>query len=115
MKGRIVTLTADVATETVRGWELLHGRDLRVDAGAVVILIGSNGSGRTTLLELLAGLAHSTSGTVQTLGIPLEEDDRAACLRRIGTVIGTRTPVTRSPPWLGRQRGRRRLFLWGDP
>jgi branched-chain amino acid transport system ATP-binding protein len=44
--------------------EALHGVDLEFPAGAVTALVGRNGSGRTTLLNTLAGLVRPTFGTV---------------------------------------------------
>ena len=46
----------------------LDGIDLDVPAGAIYGLVGPNGSGKTTALEILAGLRHPTSGTVE-LGV----------------------------------------------
>ncbi|WP_406287763.1 ABC transporter ATP-binding protein [Embleya sp. NBC_00896] len=44
--------------------EALHGVDLDFPAGAVTALVGRNGSGRTTLLDTLAGLVRPTAGLV---------------------------------------------------
>ena len=42
--------------------------DLRVGKGESVALIGTNGSGKSTALRLLAGIYKPTSGSVQTFG-----------------------------------------------
>ena len=47
---------------------VLHGIDLEVRAGAVVALHGANGTGKTTLLRLLAGLDRPRAGTVELHG-----------------------------------------------
>lgn len=47
----------------------LDGIDLDVPAGAIYGLVGPNGSGKTTMLEVLAGLRHPSAGTVE-LGVP---------------------------------------------
>lgn len=44
--------------------EALHGIDLRVPAGALTVLTGRNGSGRTTALRALAGTVPLSSGRV---------------------------------------------------
>ncbi|MFD7325156.1 ATP-binding cassette domain-containing protein [Streptomyces sp. NPDC059875] len=44
--------------------EALHGLDLPVPAAAVTVLVGRNGSGRTTALRALAGTVPLASGTV---------------------------------------------------
>lgn len=42
--------------------------DLAVSAGDVVALVGRSGTGKTTILRLIAGLLAPTSGTVRLLG-----------------------------------------------
>lgn len=44
--------------------EALHGIDLAAPAGAVTVLLGRNGSGRTTALHALAGTIPLTGGAV---------------------------------------------------
>ena len=44
--------------------QVLHGLDLRVDAGQLVTLIGSNGAGKTTTLRALSGMIRPESGKI---------------------------------------------------
>jgi ABC-type polysaccharide/polyol phosphate transport system ATPase subunit len=46
----------------------LQGFDFRVDRGEAVALIGSNGSGKSTALRLIAGIYRPSSGTILTWG-----------------------------------------------
>lgn len=48
--------------------EVLHGIDLRVDAGEIVTLIGSNGAGKTTTLKSIMALARVQAGQISLLG-----------------------------------------------
>jgi branched-chain amino acid transport system ATP-binding protein len=46
------------------GAEVLHGVNLRVDAGAFVAVIGANTAGKSTLLRAISGLLPRTSGEI---------------------------------------------------
>jgi NitT/TauT family transport system ATP-binding protein len=46
----------------------LDGLDLTVETGSFVCLVGASGCGKTTLLNIVAGLDAPTSGTVQIEG-----------------------------------------------
>ncbi len=61
----------------------LAGVDLTVDHGEIVLLQGSNGAGKTSLLRLCAGLMPLASGSAVVLGYDLA-DDRVAVRRQVG-------------------------------
>jgi branched-chain amino acid transport system ATP-binding protein len=48
--------------------EVLHGVDLTVPAGAVVVLLGPNGGGKSTTLRVCCGLHPITSGELRVAG-----------------------------------------------
>lgn len=48
--------------------EILHGIDLEVRQGEIMVIMGGSGSGKSTLLNTLLGLLHPTSGYVRILG-----------------------------------------------
>lgn len=48
--------------------EVLHGVDLRVDAGEIVTVVGANGAGKTTLLRCLSGTQPVTAGAITFRG-----------------------------------------------
>ncbi|KHL15139.1 branched-chain amino acid transport system ATP-binding protein [Mumia flava] len=50
--------------------DVLHGIDLDVDAGEVVVVLGANGAGKTTTMRALAGLI-GRRGTIELDGSPL--------------------------------------------
>ncbi len=60
--------------------EVVHGVSLSVPAGSVVALLGPNGGGKTTILNVCAGVLSPTSGEVRFEGepvTPVSADGRA--------------------------------------
>ena len=64
----------------------VDGLDLRVRRGEVYGFLGPNGSGKTTTLRMLVGLARPTAGTALVLGAP---PGAPSGLGRIGAMIET--------------------------
>jgi sn-glycerol 3-phosphate transport system ATP-binding protein len=59
--------------------QVLHGVDLAVDEGEMIVIVGASGCGKSTLLRIVAGLETATSGRVLIGGqdvTPLEPADR---------------------------------------
>jgi phospholipid/cholesterol/gamma-HCH transport system ATP-binding protein len=53
--------------------EILHGVDMTVNRGEIMVIMGGSGSGKTTLLRHLLGLEKATSGSIKLLGQELTE------------------------------------------
>ena len=64
----------------------VNGVDLRVPSGAVFGFLGPNGSGKTTTIRLLLGLASATSGEIEVLGRRMP-DDLATVLPEVGALV----------------------------
>lgn len=83
----------------VRGLSRLpwfQGRDLDIEAGAVVVASGPTGSGKTLLLRAIADLDAADAGTVRLDGTPREAMEPRAWRRRVLYVhqAGVRLPGT---------------------
>lgn len=73
-------LVAAALTKDYGDLVALDALDLTVDAGELVVLVGHNGSGKTTFLRMAAGLLEPSSGTVTVSGHPAGSlHARAAC------------------------------------
>jgi ATP-binding cassette subfamily B protein len=66
--------------------QVLHDLNVRVDQGETLAIIGSTGSGKTALLNLIARLFDVTSGQVLIGGVDVREIDRSLLERLIGFV-----------------------------
>ncbi|MFI6498245.1 ABC transporter ATP-binding protein [Nonomuraea typhae] len=64
----------------------LDGVSLTARRGQTIALVGENGSGKTSLATLLAGLRVPTSGAVTWDGLPLHRAERADVWRHVALV-----------------------------
>lgn len=65
---------------------VLSGLDLVIAAGRSIALVGANGSGKTTVADVLLGLLVPQSGCVAVDGVALEAADLPAWQRRVACV-----------------------------
>jgi ATP-binding cassette subfamily B multidrug efflux pump len=65
---------------------VLHDLNFRVEAGQTLAIIGSTGSGKTALLNLIARLFDATNGQVLISGIDVRDLDQRLVERLIGFV-----------------------------
>ncbi|WP_263860744.1 cytochrome c biogenesis heme-transporting ATPase CcmA [Pseudomonas protegens] len=86
-----------VALACERDWRMLFEHlELRLTGGDMVQISGPNGSGKTSLLRLLAGLMQPTSGQVLLNGQPLhaQRAELARNLLWIGHAAGIKDVLT---------------------
>ncbi len=86
--------------------DVLRGVDLEVGQGQVVSLMGANGTGKTTLLRLAAGVLLPDAGRVWAVG-----GDPAKSIS-VRSSIGFLSSSERSFYW--RLTARRNLLFWGS-
>ena len=60
--------------------------DLRVPRGSIFGFLGPNGSGKTTTIRMLLGLAEPTSGSISVLGYSIPDDVKSA-LPKVGALV----------------------------
>ena len=65
---------------------VLHDLNLRVPAGTSLAIVGPTGSGKSTLVSLIARIYDADPGTVLIDGRPIAESSVASCASSIGFV-----------------------------
>ena len=69
-------IVAKDVVQVVNKKTVLEGINLQVGQGEALGIFGTRGTGKTTLLHLLAGLDRFKSGTVEILGFDVRKSDR---------------------------------------
>lgn len=70
---------------------LFEGLDLCIDPGEIVGIRGSDGSGKSSLVQIIMGIVRPDSGAVLFDGVPLSEIDLRSLRSQIG-VVSERAP-----------------------
>jgi ABC-2 type transport system ATP-binding protein len=82
-----LAIASTALTKRFRGGQLaVDSVDLAVPRGAVYGFLGPNGSGKTTTIRMLLGLAYPTSGSAEVLGTPVP-DGAVRVLSRVGSLV----------------------------
>ena len=101
--GEVVVRTIALAKTHGRGaraTHVFHDLSLALESGRLSAITGPSGTGKSTLLHLLAGLDEPTSGEVEVLGKPLSALDAAGRARLRRSTIGLVTQGTDLVPFL---------------
>lgn len=61
--------------------------DIEIKRGEIVFLIGNNGSGKTTFMNVIAGLLDLKEGCIEVDGVALKPEDMAAYRSRISAIF----------------------------
>jgi branched-chain amino acid transport system ATP-binding protein len=62
--------------------EVLRGIDLKVEAGEIVAVLGSNGVGKSTLNRTISGIVRTRAGAIRFDGVAIEHERPAAIVKR---------------------------------
>ena len=65
----------------------LDGVSIEVQPGTVHVLLGSSGSGKSTVLRVILGLVRPDRGEAMVDGTPVTDTTRAALVRHMGYVV----------------------------
>ena len=98
-----------------RGRGILKGITWKVEAGQHWCVLGPNGCGKTSLINIITGYDSATSGTIGVDGSTFGEDDWSQVRKRVGLVASTLTTfLESSEPVLDVIAGGRdaKLNLW---
>jgi ABC-2 type transport system ATP-binding protein len=83
----VTAIATSGLTKRFRGGQLAVDHiDLAVPQNAVYGFLGPNGSGKTTTIRMLLGLAYPTSGTAALLGVPVP-DEATRVLHKVGSLV----------------------------
>jgi ABC-2 type transport system ATP-binding protein len=82
-----LAIASSALSKRFRGGQLAVDRvDLAVPSGSVYGFLGPNGSGKTTTIRMLLGLAYPTSGSAEVLGVRVP-DETVRVLSRVGSLV----------------------------
>lgn len=104
---------------TINEKKVLKGLNLTLNESDFVTVIGGNGAGKSTMLNMIAGVHYPDSGSIRLDGIDITrmpEYKRASYLGRVfqdpmmGTAAGMEIEENLA---LAYRRGKRRSFGWG--
>jgi len=98
-----VGLRKEFRTRRGRHIVAVHGLDLAVPAGGVHGFLGPNGSGKTTTIRMLLGLARASKGEMRLFGEPVPQ--------RLPHVMNRVGAVVEQPKFIPTFSGRKNLIL----
>lgn len=84
---RVLMIALRDVTKTFGARVAVDHVSLAVEPGTIRVLLGSSGSGKSTILRLVLGLLAPDAGEVRVDGITVCADTRRDALRRLGYVV----------------------------
>ena len=104
---------------TINEKKALNGIDLHLDEGDFVTVIGGNGAGKSTMLNMIAGVYPIDSGKIEIDGVNISQEPEYKRARYIGRVfqdpmMGTAAGMEiQENMALAFRRGQKRGLSWG--
>ncbi len=81
------TLQTNALTKVYGKTKAVNAVNMHLRQGEIYGFIGKNGSGKTTFMKMISGMAHPTSGEITLFGCTGQEITKQKVLSRIGTLI----------------------------
>ena len=78
MAGGALPLTAEAISKSFGPVQVLFGVDFALKSGEVHALIGENGAGKSTFIQILAGAVQPDEGTILFAGQPFRASNPSA-------------------------------------
>ena len=105
---------------TINEKKALCGLNLHLDPGDFVTVIGGNGAGKSTMLNMIAGVYPIDSGKIEIDGVNISREPEYKRAQYIGRVFqdpmrGTAAPERKEAGTLLGHQGQRKGFLPGSP
>ena len=85
--GNDIAIRFEHVTKSYGEWEILNDFNMEIRRGEFLTIIGSSGSGKTTVLKLINGLISPTFGIIYVDGKDISKEDQTLLRRNIGYVI----------------------------
>lgn len=85
--GNDIAIRFEHVTKSYGEREILNDFNLEIQRGEFLTIIGSSGSGKTTVLKLINGLISPTFGIIYVDGKDISKEDQTLLRRNIGYVI----------------------------
>ncbi len=114
--GRAPVLRLTDIQKTFGGIEAVKGFSLELHAGEIVALVGDNGAGKSTIVNIVSGVYAPTAGTIELDGAPVNFADASMARSRGIEVVYQDLALADQQPvymnlFLGREILKKRLHL----
>ncbi len=118
-EGADAVLSAAGMRKRFGGVEVLHGVDLDLRPGEVHALLGENGAGKSTIINLLSGRLQPDDGQIELHGAPVQFRNPLAARRAGISVIAQELEVVSTLTvlenvFLGAEPTKHFMIRWGD-
>lgn len=74
--------------------EIIHDLSFKINGGEKIALVGNNGAGKTTIIKLLCGLYHPTSGEILINGNNIANYQKEEYIRLFSVVFQDTNPLS---------------------